>query len=123
MEEKDYKTLDEAVYSVYCYLHSISKDTNEIVLKNFDRKNNNHLALFYIASMEKKIFNFELVVNCGLIDYFKIKWYFRDLVRIKYRRKAKNCVDCADMVKRIETIFYENVLADVYEAYYARKRR
>ena len=120
--EYDYRKLDEAVSNLYYYFSLLAKDNHKITLTNFNFRNKSHMALFYVAAMNSRIEKNQLVVNCGLKDYLKTKWYFRDLIGIKWAKSAPGPM-CAEMVNRIETIFYPHILEDVYGAYYERKRR
>lgn len=120
--EYDYTKLDQAVSNMYYYFDILAKDNHTIILRQFDKENKSHLALFYIAAMNKRFSKNELKVNCGFIDYLKTKWYFRDLTKIKWVKTVEGPT-CAELVNRIETIFEKDILKKVYEAYYARKRR
>lgn len=121
--EKDYKKLDEAVYSIYCYLHALAKNDKEIVLRKFDRNNDAHMGLLYIASMEKKVFNFQLFLNCDILTYWITKWEFHKFVGMKYKSHCKDtCPTCDEIIKKIETLFHPGIVLEIYNTYYARKR-
>ena len=120
MDNERYRELDTVVYDVYCIFLKEGEKDKCIKLIDFDRHNDSHMALFYIAQMEKKIVDYKLEIKCKIRDYLWMKRRFNKLVSFKMCRDYGEHSDCKYITNAIEQMYGEGVLKEVYETYYKR---
>lgn len=109
--------LDDLVNTAVINLFTLGKETNELNLFNFNRKDPRHWALIHIASLVRDIAGYKLNIHGSIIDWVWIKWKFRKLKGIKKTKKAT--VDVEDFVKHVEDAYdAPNMFSRIYRDYY-----
>lgn len=122
--KEDYDLYDKIVGATIINIFSLSKDTDKIILKNFDYKSNLH-RVFLESSFSVNILNKKKVaVDMPLISYlyFKyIKMRKRNslLVRAKNWENGINIYDVADFeAKEFNKTIY--IFEEIYNTYYRK---
>lgn len=114
---KNYKA-DDLVNTAVINLFTLGKETNELNLFNFNRRDPRHLALIHITSLVKDIAGYKVSVHGSFITYLWIKWKFRKLKGIGNTKKAT--VDMEDFIKHIEDAYEApNAFSHIYRDYYS----
>lgn len=117
--EYDYKKMDRAVAETIIYFHDMCAARKEIVLLNFNRHSLSHHAILQIATIAGGLYGMKIYVNCGIIDYLKIKKKYKKKAEIRRHTTQINGIFCEALVRRIENKVEEvGILKKVYEAYY-----
>lgn len=120
MEKEDYRRLDEAIYYVYHWYAKLGESTNTLKLVGFNKEDKSHLTLLQVGAMVKKIYSYDLRINCKFLDYLRLQKKYHNLVEFKRCKGDKNYPSCNTVVTIIEQRFYKNILEDAYEEYYKR---
>lgn len=116
---KKFKLMDAYVNNVICRTYDLGKDTKQIVLGNFDLKNRNHLCVIRVILTAKQIFNFDICMNCGAMDWLRLNWRARKLSKfIKNDRAAAvnfDIKDICDTLSEFMSISFDAIYAEYYE--------
>lgn len=79
--EELFDKYDEIINITMVNLYTLCKDTQTIVISDFDRKNRDHLFILRVALMAKDVYGFPLKLRIGLWDWLVINWKMRKLSR------------------------------------------
>lgn len=115
-------TYDRIIDSCLTNISQLSKDSHYIILKNFDRKNKNHLFFFELAKIHRILYNTSIKINCSLFDYLIMKIKYR---KFDFSRSKTNYGLDIDEILEFVRIGYEQpikIFKDIYECYYERRK-
>ena len=122
--KEDYDLYDKIVGATIINIFSLSKDTDKIVLKNFDYKSHMHRVFLETAFSVNILNKKKVALDMPFISYlyFKyIKMRKRNslLVHAKNTENGINIYDVADFeAKEFNKTIY--VFEDIYNAYYKK---
>lgn len=118
MEDKD-KLYNDLSNVVLINLFSLSKDNFKIVLKNFNRKDKNHLYMFEMAKICRNIFAREVYLDCGFFDFLFLKKKGDKVYRIK-KKDITNEIDIQDFLFHISKAneIDDGVWSDIYDEWW-----
>lgn len=109
---------DDLVNTAVINLFTLGKETNELNIFNFNRKDPRHLALVHIATLVRDIAGYSVGIHGSFIDLIWVKWKFKKLKGIKKTRKAT--VNAEEVVKHIEDAYdAPNAFSRIYRDYYS----
>lgn len=80
---------DEIINITMANIYTLSKDSGNIVISNFDRKNKDHLFILRVALLAKDIYGFPLKLKTGFWNWLILNWKMRKLSR-RIPRESKN---------------------------------
>lgn len=121
-----YNKYDKIINITMVNLYTLSKDKNEIVLSNIDRKNKDHLYILRIAIIAKDIYNFPLKLHTSFWNWFCLNWRMRKLSRRVPREKGEeNLIDTAQLIDFMREPISEYMgvdfkFGDIYNAFYRK---
>lgn len=72
---------DEIINITMINLYTLCKDTQTIVISDFDCKNRDHLFILRVALMAKDVYGFPLKLRTDLWDWLVINWKMHKLSR------------------------------------------
>lgn len=122
--KEDYDLYDKIVGATIINIFSLSKDTDKIILKNFDYKSHMHRVFLETAFSVNILNKKKVAVDMPFFHYlyFKyIKMRKRNslLVRAKNPDNGINIYDVADFeAKEFNKTIY--IFEDIYDAYYKK---
>lgn len=117
--------LDRIIQASVTNFFSFGKRDKRIKLIGFDKNKEEHMALFSIALIVQRTFQYKLCVGCGgFFKFRKLKKEFKDRVEI-FRLKDYDVFEmpsCDDFVRFVETAFNApGAFREIYERYYREK--
>lgn len=102
---------------------SLSKETGNIVLTNFNTKRKDHLCVLNIAEMASSMFHFPITIELNWFNSLKTKRLTN--ISFYHKRKLKNKQNVIDVQSLLD--FMENsnsnngIFEKIYVEYYERK--
>lgn len=131
-EEEIYREYDEVISLVLAEIYQRSEKEGVIRLYRFNRNNIEHMCILRIALIARDLFHFPIEVDASWWDVFYLNWQLRKnfdkVKRYKLKMnvndgKGTNVLMLIDKYKAIiETTGRDFSFADIYKAYYERKK-
>lgn len=125
--EEEYKLYDEIINITLINIYSLSKEKEQIILSEINRKNQDHLYLLRVALIAKDLFNFPLKLKGGFWNWLCLNWRMRKLSRhVSMAKDFENAIDVNKILDFMKAALSEQVgedfkFANIYNAYYRKE--
>lgn len=121
IEEEVRKTYDNMISACLCNLYTCGKENKEIILRNFDNNNVNHLFLLEVAKMAKGCFAFKVKLEMPWWKFIKVKNHKKNGVkRIHPNKDRCDGINIDDFLKFVQEAYDESpaVWELIYNEFY-----
>lgn len=121
IEEEVRKTYDNMISACLCNLYICGKEKKEIILKNFDNNDVNHLFLLEVAKMAKGCFAFKVKLEMPWWKFIKVKNHKKNGVkRIHPNKDRCDGINIDDFLKFVQEAYDESpaVWELIYNEFY-----
>lgn len=123
---KKYKfsALDKAATCATINFYTISKEKKRIELKDFNRRNKEHMALLHISQSARVLHGSDVFIDTSFWDYLYLKIKYLRRFKIKRLKSCENIKfnpTCDEFISFIENQLHTpGVFIQIYEEYYKR---
>lgn len=121
IDEEVRKTYDAMVGACFCNLYTCGKEKKEIILRNFDKNNVNHLFLLEVAKIVKGCLAFDVKLEMPWWKFIKVKDHKKNgIKRIHPNKNRSEGIDINGFLKFIQEAYDESpaVWELIYHEYY-----
>ena len=121
IEEEVRKTYDNMISACLCNLYICGKENKEIILKNFDNNDVNHLFLLEVAKMAKGCFAFKVKLEMPWLKFIKIKNHKKNgIKRVHPNKNRCDGINIDDFLKFVQEAYDESpaVWKLIYNEFY-----
>lgn len=124
-EQEKLQHYDALINVTLTNIFTLSKRHRKIVLRNFNRKNKEHLFVFRVALMAREMFDLPLYLEDCTIDWIILNWRIRKKEKFvwlttEYEGYAVDVPALLDFERKdgISNLGQDFTFGDIYDAYY-----
>lgn len=122
IDEELRKTYDAMIGICVCNLYTCGKEKKEIILRNFDNSNINHLFLLEVAKIVKGYLAFDVKLEMPWWKFIKVKGHKKNgIKRVHPSRNRREGIDIDGFLNFIQEAYDESpaVWKLIYHEYYS----
>ena len=124
--EEKHNLYDRIITTAMINMYSLSKEKEEIILKNVDPNNISHLFMIEIAKIVNLYWGFKIKIQTSFFNFRKLKKQLRlskkNSKRISPKKKNYSAIKIEKFLKDIQKAYEgePSIFRNIYDAYYAR---
>lgn len=122
-----FKYYDSIINIAYVNFYTLSKETNTIVLENYQEKNLSHRCILEIVKTASSFLNKDVEIIMPPLKFFLLKIFGHEKAfRGKWikRSKQKHGIDVNDFIQHIEQANNEEgIFERIYLTYYTHRKK
>lgn len=121
VDEKLRKTYDAMIGACFCNLYTCGKEKKEIILRNFDNNNVNHLFLLEVAKIANTCMGLKIKLEMPWWKFIKIKNHKKNgIKRVHPNKNRCDGINIDDFLKFVQEAYDESpaVWELIYNEFY-----
>lgn len=123
--EEKHNLYDRIITTTMINMYSLSKEKEEIILKNVDPNNISHLFMIEVAKIVNLYWGFKIKIQTSFFNFRKLKKQCRlskkNTKRISLKKENYTAIKIEKFLKDIQKAYETkpSIFRDIYDAYYA----
>lgn len=123
--EEKHNLYDRIITTAMINMYSLSKEKEEIILKNVDPNNISHLFMIEVAKIVNLYWGFKIKIQTSFFNFRKLKKQCRlskkNTKRISLKKENYTAIKIEKFLKDIQKAYKTkpSIFRDIYDAYYA----
>ena len=123
--EEKHNLYDRIITTAMINMYSLSKEKEEIILKNVDPNNISHLFIIEVAKIVNLYWGFKIKIQTSFFNFKKLKKQCRlskkNTKRISLKKENYAAIKIEKFLKDIQKAYETkpSIFRDIYDAYYA----